>query len=227
MLSCLLCTMVNHLNCVFVGPWGRTQVLKDGQVTQCGSYEDLLMTGTTFEKLVNAHKRAVTQLGPSSIAPELDKAAIERPMVFSNTCDDNKDTPTKLLPQQLTEEEEKEVGNVGYTPYLDYISTSKGLTVLILSVISQIGFVALQAASRYWLAYAVQIPELSMGKLIGVYAGLSFLSIIFVHLRSLFTVQLGLKASKAFFESFMNSIFRAPILFFDSTPVGRILTRVR
>ncbi|XP_021849538.2 ABC transporter C family member 8 isoform X2 [Spinacia oleracea] len=209
----------------FLSQVDKVLVLKDGQVTQCGSYEDLLMTGTTFEKLVNAHKRAVTQLGPSSIAPELDKAAIERPMVFSNTCDDNKDTPTKLLPQQLTEEEEKEVGNVGYTPYLDYISTSKGLTVLILSVISQIGFVALQAASRYWLAYAVQIPELSMGKLIGVYAGLSFLSIIFVHLRSLFTVQLGLKASKAFFESFMNSIFRAPILFFDSTPVGRILTR--
>ncbi|KAI9161801.1 hypothetical protein LWI28_020779 [Acer negundo] len=36
---------------------------------------------------------------------------------------------------------------------------------------------------------------------------------------------MGLKASKAFFSGFMNSIFKAPMIFFDSTPVGRILTR--
>ena len=39
------------------------------------------------------------------------------------------------------------------------------------------------------------------------------------------TSYLGLKASKAFFTSFNTAIFNAPMLFFDSTPVGRILTR--
>uniref|UniRef100_A0A803L721 ABC-type xenobiotic transporter n=1 Tax=Chenopodium quinoa TaxID=63459 RepID=A0A803L721_CHEQI len=211
----------------FLSQVDKVLVMKSGQITQYGSYEDLLMIGTTFEQLVNAHKNAVTQLGHSSIAPEreLHQATFDRPVVFSDTCDDNSDIPEKSTPLQLTEEEEKGAGDVGYKPYLDYISASKGLTVLFLSVISQIGFVAFQAASRYWLAFAIQIPELSMSTLIGVYAGLSFLSIIFVHLRSLFTVKLGLKASRAFFESFMNSIFRAPMLFFDSTPVGRILTR--
>ncbi|KAJ4877630.1 ABC transporter C family member 8 [Raphanus sativus] len=39
------------------------------------------------------------------------------------------------------------------------------------------------------------------------------------------TAHLGLKASKDFFSGFTNAVFRAPMLFFDSTPVGCILTR--
>ncbi|MBA0812243.1 hypothetical protein Gohar_026227, partial [Gossypium harknessii] len=42
---------------------------------------------------------------------------------------------------------------------------------------------------------------------------------------SIYSAHLGLKASKAFFYGFINSIFKAPMLFFDPTPVGRILTR--
>jgi len=48
-----------------------------------------------------------------------------------------------------------------------------------------------------------------------------------VFFRSFIIAHLGLKASKAFFSGLTDSIFRAPMLFFDSTPVGRILTRVR
>ncbi|GFP92052.1 ABC transporter c family member 8 [Phtheirospermum japonicum] len=35
----------------------------------------------------------------------------------------------------------------------------------------------------------------------------------------------GLKASEAFFSAFLSSVFNAPMTFFDSTPVGKILTR--
>ncbi|GFQ01426.1 ABC transporter c family member 8 [Phtheirospermum japonicum] len=34
----------------------------------------------------------------------------------------------------------------------------------------------------------------------------------------------GLKASEAFFSAFISSVFNDPMIFFDSTPVGRILT---
>ncbi|KAL7587765.1 hypothetical protein Lser_V15G41077 [Lactuca serriola] len=86
---------------------------------------------------------------------------------------------------QLTEEEENEIGNVGWKPFLDYIVISKGLWILSLCVLSQSSFVVLQAAGSYWLAFA----------------------------------------SKSFFTKFTDSITRAPMVFFDSTPVGRILTR--
>ncbi|GMP81339.1 hypothetical protein CsSME_00036087 [Camellia sinensis var. sinensis] len=136
------------------------------------------------------------------------------------------DISVKGLPGiQLTEEEEKEIGNVGWKQFLDYILVSKGSLMLSSVIITQIGFVALQAVSSYWLAFSIQIPKIGSGILIGVYTTISTISTLFVYLRSLSAAFLGLKASKAFFSNFTNSIFNAPMLFFDSTPVGRILTR--
>ncbi|XP_028094186.1 ABC transporter C family member 8-like [Camellia sinensis] len=136
------------------------------------------------------------------------------------------DISVKGLPGiQLTEEEEKEIGNVGWKPFLDYILVSKGSLMLSSVIITQIGFVALQVVSSYWLAFGIQIPKISSGILIGVYTIISTISTFFVYLRSLSAAFLVLKASKAFFSDLTNSIFNAPMLFFDSTPVERILTR--
>ncbi|KAB2596767.1 hypothetical protein D8674_032217 [Pyrus ussuriensis x Pyrus communis] len=44
--------------------------------------------------------------------------------------------------------------------------------------------------------------------------------------RTLATVVLGLEASKSLFSQLLNSLFRAPMSFYDSTPLGRILSRV-
>ncbi|WJX92056.1 hypothetical protein P8452_73749 [Trifolium repens] len=80
-------------------------------------------------------------------------------------------------------------------------------------------------ASTFWLAIAIEIPKITNTTLIGVYALVSFSSSGLVYVRSYLTALLGLKASTAFFSSFTTAIFNASMLFFDSTPVGRILTR--
>lgn len=94
-------------------------------------------------------------------------------------------------------------------------------------MLSQCGFVTLQAAATYWLALAIQFPKVTSGILVSVFAALSTLGAMFAGVRAFLRVHMGIKASKAFFLSFNRAIFKAPILFFDSTPVGRILTRVR
>eukprot|EP01018_Ginkgo_biloba_P036053 Gb_00343 [translate_table: standard] len=72
----------------------------------------------------------------------------------------------------------------------------------------------------------VQSSQVSYLLLITVYAAIGFTSSIFLFLRSIFVVILGLQASKSFFFELMTSLFRAPVAFFDSTPLGRILSRV-
>lgn len=127
----------------------------------------------------------------------------------------------------MTEEEEKEVGDVGWRTFFDYLLISKRIVYACLTTAAQFGFVGLQATASFWLASSVQNPKRSSIFVIGIYTMISFLSAGFVFFRSLFAVSLGLKASEEFFSGFINSIFNAPMLFFDSTPVGRILTRVR
>ncbi|MFS7909521.1 putative ABC-type xenobiotic transporter [Helianthus anomalus] len=212
----------------FLSSVDKILVMQDGQVTQTGNYEDLLTEGTAFEKLVNAHKDSITNLDTSS-SESKSKSKLHN--TDNKNWQSEKNSKENILTEglgvQLTEEEEKETGNVGWKTFLDYVIISEGSWFLTLSVMSHVGFVALQAAASYWLAFGIQIPKITKVMLICVYTLVSTTSMLFVSLRSLFATLLGLKASKAFFHKFTDSVFSAPMVFFDSTPVGRILTRVR
>ncbi|XP_004510355.1 ABC transporter C family member 8 [Cicer arietinum] len=196
-------------------------VMEGGKVIQSGSYENLLTAGTAFELLVSAHKDAINELNQE----DENKRGSENE-VFSRNQSEGEISSTKdLLGAQLTQEEEKVIGNVGWKPFWDYINYSKGSFMLCFILLAQSVFMALQTASTFWLAIAIEIPKVTSAILIGVYSLIAFASAGFVYLRSYLTAILGLKASITFFSSFNTAIFNAPMLFFDSTPVGRILTR--
>ncbi|XP_022715119.1 ABC transporter C family member 8-like [Durio zibethinus] len=213
----------------FLSEVDRILVMEGGNITQSGSYEELLMAGTAFERLVNAHRHSITALGSlnsegqgesQGLAPEMSNGS------YPTKQNSEGEISVKGPPGvQLTQDEETEIGDVGWKPFLDYVSVSKGSLHLSLSLLTQFLFVILQAASTYWLAFAIQIPSMTSSLLIGVYTGIATLSTGFVFFRSHFAAHLGLRASKAFFSGLTNAIFKAPMLFFDSTPVGRILTR--
>ncbi|GMN30270.1 hypothetical protein TIFTF001_046414 [Ficus carica] len=216
----------------FLSEVDKILVMQGGKITQSGSYEELLEAGTAFEQLVNAHKDSITTLGPSNDdgpgEPRKEDIVQSEEIHGSYTIKHSSEgeISAKGLPAvQLTQEEEKEIGNVGWKPFWDYIFVSKGLFLLVLVVIMLFGFVGFQAAATYWLALASDVPNITSGMLVGIYTAISTLSAVFVYLRSFFGAHLGLRASKSFFSGFNNAIFKAPMLFFDSTPVGRILTR--
>ncbi|BAT98413.1 hypothetical protein VIGAN_09206600 [Vigna angularis var. angularis] len=196
-------------------------VMEGGKVTESGKYENLLTTGTAFEQLVSAHKEAITELDQNN---ENRIHREESQGVYKYQSEGEISTEGQLG-MQLTQEEEKEIGDVGFKTFWDYISFSRGSLMLFYIVLAQCAFVALQTASTVWLALAIDIPKITSAILIGVYALISFSGAAFTYIRSLLTSYLGLNASKALFTSFNTAIFNAAMLFFDSTPIGRILTR--
>lgn len=203
------------------------KVMEDGEITYSSSYQELLTTGSTFEQLVNAHREAITTLEPANYSRRKEK--LDEPLPESTKNGSGVEISEKGRQgtgPQLTREEEREIGDVGLRPFFDYFQVSRGAVLLVLAIVGQLAFVCFQAAAAYWLAVVVQFPDIKSSILIGVYAGISTLSAVFVYLRSFITAHMGLRASKAFFSDFNNAVFRAPMLFFDSTPVGRILTRV-
>lgn len=203
--------------------------MEGGQIIQSGSFEELLATGTAFEQLVNAHKGAVTELVSSDIESKSEtlNTGIDQLEDCDRSPTEEKTRKEEIsVDNQLTKEEERVIGDVGIKPLLDYLHVSKGFLLLSLVILSRLAFAVLQAGASYWMALAIRNPKISSVILVGVYTGISLFSTPFVYLRSIFTELLGLKASKAFFSGINNSLFKAPMLFFDSTPVGRIYTRV-
>ncbi|KAK7255605.1 hypothetical protein RIF29_29018 [Crotalaria pallida] len=210
----------------FLSEVDKILVMRGGKVTQSSNYEDLLAAGTAFEQLVSAHKDTIKKLDQNNEknGGSENEVTVHQEESQGSLLTKDQSEGEISTKGQLTQEEEKEIGDVGWKPVWDYISFSSGSFILCMMILAQFAFVALQTASTFWLALAV-IPKVTSGTLVGVYSVISFVSAGFVYLRSSLCAQLGLKASATFFSSFTKAIFNAPMLFFDSTPVGRILTR--
>ena len=174
--------------------------MKDGQITQPGSYEELLTAGTAFEQLVNAHRDVITGLGPSidetqeetrkldTVQPEMSQGSS-----FTEENSEGEIAVNGLPGVQLKKKKQRLMMLDG--SHSGIISLSQKDCLLFLGIVTQSGFVALQAAATYWLALGIQIPKISSGILIGVYTAISTLSAVFVYLRFFFAAHLGLKAS--------------------------------
>ncbi|RWW43289.1 hypothetical protein BHE74_00051095 [Ensete ventricosum] len=198
--------------------------MSDGEVRSAAPYNELLASSRAFEDLVDAHKDTV---GPGRLE---GVGAQRQSKTFAREINSSKKQEMVKKPSgldQLIKKEEKESGDTGLKPYRQYLGQNKGYLYFSISAISHLIFVAGQVSQNSWMAAKVQDPRVSVFLLIAVYLAIGFSTVLFLLSRSIFVVVLGIQASKSLFLELMNSLFRAPMSFFDSTPVGRILSRIR
>ena len=112
----------------FLSEVDKILVMEAGQITQSGSYEELLISGTAFEQLVNAHKNEVTVLEFSNDEQvERQKKLGQNLLKKSHGPLSTKENSEggismKGLPGvQLTEEEETEIGDVSMSIKSEFI----------------------------------------------------------------------------------------------------------
>ncbi|CAM0912870.1 unnamed protein product [Alopecurus aequalis] len=200
-------------------------LMSDGEVIQSAPYQDLLADCQEFKYLVNAHQDTV---GVSDIKNMVSHREKEIPTKDTDGIHGNRYVESMKPPpvDQLIKREERESGDSGLKPYMLYLQQNKGFLYASLSVISHIIFTAGQISQNSWMAANVQNPRVSTLKLISVYIGIGLGTMLFVLSRSLFVVVLGVQTSRSLFSQLLSSLFRAPMSFFDSTPLGRVLSRV-
>ncbi|XP_050913293.1 ABC transporter C family member 10 isoform X2 [Lathyrus oleraceus] len=199
-------------------------LMSDGEILQAATYHDLLTSCKDFQDLVNAHRETAGSEGlmdvtsserHSSSAKEIRKIHVEKEKEFEAPKGD-----------QLIKQEEREIGDHGLKPYLQYLNQNKGYAYFLIASLFHLIFVIGQILQNSWMAANVDNPKVSTLRLILVYLLIGVTSTVFLFMRSLLTVALGLQSSKSLFLQLLNSLFRAPMLFYDSTPLGRILSRV-
>ncbi|KAK8521236.1 hypothetical protein V6N12_005146 [Hibiscus sabdariffa] len=206
----------------FLPAFDSVLLLSDGEILRADSYHDLLASSQEFQDLVNAHKETagggrVAEVNPSkghgTSTTEIKKSHVEKE--FKEPKGD-----------QLIKQEERERGDTGLKPYIQYLNQNKGFLFFSVAILCHFLFVGGQVAQNSWMAANVDDPDVSSLKLIAVYLAIGFFSTLLLLLRSLAVVTLGIRSSKSLFSQLLNSLFRAPMSFYDSTPLGRILSRV-
>ncbi|OVA01894.1 ABC transporter [Macleaya cordata] len=206
----------------FLPAFDTVLLMSDGEILRAAPYHMLLASSREFCDLVNAHKDTVgsERLFKLASLQKCGTAARETRKGYSEK------QFTESVGNQLIEQEEREIGDIGLKPYLQYLNNKKGFFYFSLASLSQLTFTAGQILQNTWMAANVQNPQVSKLRLIIVYLLIGCSSSFFILVRSLFIVALGIHSSKSLFSQLLNSLFRAPISFYDSTPLGRILSRV-
>nr|POE64119.1 abc transporter c family member 10 [Quercus suber] len=155
-------------------------LMSDGEILQAAPYHQFLASSQEFQDLVNAHKETAgsdrladvtAAQGVGTAARDIRKTYVEQQFKGSNG-------------DQLIKLEEKEIGDTGFRPYLQYLNQNKGFLYFSMASLCHIILVIGQISQNSWMAANVENPNL------------------------------------------LNSLFCAPMAFYDSTPLGRILSRV-
>ncbi|CAM6038239.1 unnamed protein product [Sphagnum compactum] len=147
-------------------------------------------------------------------------------------------TTTTSAAAQIIGCEERATGQVSRDIYWLYLTATYGGAIVILLILVQFVWQMFQIASDYWIAYETSETESPASKhpapagknfqaegFIRVYAMLALGCAVCVLIRSLLVAFVGITTSQKFYDKMLHSIFRAPMSFFDTTPLGRVLSR--
>ncbi len=188
----------------------RILVLKGGEQQGFGTYDEVSQSCKYFQELMAFSDSDHSNMKLSEIAT---KAA------SSGTL-------------KLLEEEERFRGAVGVSTYKKYFRGLSGLSehrmrgvirglLLVGGSLSVVGIPLLQ---KLWVTSQVQNQDQSQAWL-GTFALWSIVGVVATAVNLRYWFRRGLAVSEKTHRTMLESLFRAPIAFFDGTPVGRILQR--
>ncbi|KAI1708386.1 ABC transporter transmembrane region domain-containing protein [Ditylenchus destructor] len=137
--------------------------------------------------------------------------------------------------ENLIQKEKIETGQVKKTVYWDYIKSS-GIFLCAAFFCLYCCFQALYVGRSVWLSKwaddnemdmhnGSHAPSTSLGVRLGVYALFGFGEAITYYLSNLIGLFAGLSAMRNLHNPMLKRILQAPMVFFDTTPLGRILNR--
>lgn len=187
-------------------------VLDHGRVVEQGTFSTLIDSKKYFYRLYQHYQHKLTN--------QESKAAKATVAKDAGTPEAEKKSNAGV---NIMTTEDREVGTVSWQVYKSYAMAMGGLLATLLFALylacEVIGISASVVLSNWG-----NHPE-STGLYLGLYAGVNLLYIIVVTSRELLTNLRGLTASSVLYERLLGAVLYAPMHFFDTTPLGRIINR--
>lgn len=126
----------------------------------------------------------------------------------------------------LMQAEERAVKSVPWSVYAAYIRSSGSMFNIVVVVSLLILSQGANIATSLWLSWWTSDKwGYTRGEYIGVYAALGFTQALLMFLFSLSLTIFGTQSSKVMLSRAITRALRAPMSFFDTTPLGRITNR--
>ncbi|XP_073750487.1 ATP-binding cassette sub-family C member 4 isoform X2 [Callorhinus ursinus] len=220
-------------------------ILKDGKMVQKGTYTEFLKSGVDFGSLLKKENEEADQ-SPDPGSPTLRTRSFSESSVWSQQSSrpSVKDGAPEVQANETTQvavpEESRSEGKVGLKAYKNYLTAGAHWLVIVflilLNIIAQVAYILQDWWLSYWASEQSALnvtvngkenvtEKLDLAWYLGIYSGLTVATVLFGTARSLFVFYVLVHSSQTLHNKMFESILRAPVLFFDRNPIGRILNR--
>ncbi|NWR88374.1 MRP4 protein, partial [Furnarius figulus] len=224
-------------------------ILKDGKMVGKGTYAEFLRSGIDFASLLKKDEEVEQSSVPGT--PNLKSSrnrTFSESSVWSqdSSVHSQKDGAVEQPPGEnavaAVAEESRHEGKIGFKVYRKYFSAGANYFVifilLLFNILAQVAYVLQDWWLSYWANHQKKLnlttngnngtnetEHLDLNFYLGIYAGLTVATILFGIIRSLLVFQVLVNSGQNLHNKMFQSILKAPVLFFDRNPIGRILNR--
>uniref|UniRef100_A0A673H1H8 ABC-type glutathione-S-conjugate transporter n=1 Tax=Sinocyclocheilus rhinocerous TaxID=307959 RepID=A0A673H1H8_9TELE len=201
-------------------------VMEDGEITEMGSYAELLSRKNTFADFVKAfsvseRKESATNRGNG----DMGSASIQTMEAISDTEQEQDQEEVG----RLTQADKAHTGRVKLEMYVEYFRTI-GLAFIIPVIFLYAFQQAASLAYNYWLSLWADDPVVNGTQVgtdlkLGVFGALGFAQGIAIFGTTVAISLGGIIASRHLHLDLLNNVLHSPMSFFESTPSGNLLNR--
>lgn len=212
--------------------------LNRGTVQCSGKYNELVASDALFLSLVRDQEEAKEKHQATTGDEEGDAAAESDPNTA--TVGNDAQVPGKDVQKgsaagrDLIQSEERNIGKVGVGTYWEYVRALGNPALFLFLLLFFIGTAVLQLIVQWWLsewvkddaaATATGSSKNSLGFYLGIYFALAIGYAVTLFIRSVWFLWQAIFAAKTLHNDMLHSVLRAPLTFFDTTPIGRVISR--
>ncbi|KAJ7172563.1 multidrug resistance-associated ABC transporter [Mycena filopes] len=192
-------------------------VMDNGTIKEEGTYETLMKEGVVFSRLMEDYGNL-----------EEEKQAVVAGEKAAIVVDEKEEVDLKKGQAALMQTEERMTGAVSFETYGKYLKFAGGLAwapvIILLLTLTQAAQVGNNLFLGFWTSSSIN--GFHQGDYMAVYAALGLANAFFAFLTSFAFAIASLAASLNLFKAALAHILRSPSSFFDTTPMGRILSRL-
>lgn len=190
-----------------------------------GTYEQLMQTCEPFRNFLKTQHE--NEIKEAEEAYQLSKPLVSESKKSTVTAVNSQVDVSAL---RITEDEDRAIGAVDKSVYMQYLKALGGSgphqsKILILLFVAAISVVAAPMLQKIWLSQSKNLSQLQPLHIVLVYGILGFVTMLITYLGNSFWSRRGIAAGRSYHDRMLKAVLAAPIRFFDSTPIGRVLQR--
>ncbi|KAJ5724696.1 hypothetical protein N7493_006424 [Penicillium malachiteum] len=199
----------------------RIVVMDEGRIHAVDTFDNLMRDNELFQRLMSTSGQENSEEeSENSEEDDIDEVD-EKKASGKEVVQPGK--PANLLMQ----DEEKATSSVGWSVWKAYIRASgsywNAVGILFFLALANVANVWTSLWLSYWTSD--KYPQLNTAKYIGIYASLGASVVIIMFMFSTYMTTCTTNSSRTMLQNAMTRVLRAPMSFFDTTPLGRVTNR--